>query len=507
VAAGTTSDGDRPDGAGAATETADAPRKAVDVATRERALRDVVVQIGSRLLNLALGVVVTALVVRTLGDAGYGEWSTLLVTVQIATYFMEFGLSSVAVREAAARPEEEGDWVGALVAVQLLLSIPVVLAGVAIVVGLSGGETEMLVAGFLLLLGIPLSVGSSLDVVYSLRMANWVPMVVLTINSVVWGAAVAVIHFTGGGLVELAIAMTATTLLTATIQTIAALRVAPFDVRPSRRAMKRLLSVGVPVGISGMLIVLYGRIDQILVFQIAGHDDAGYYGAVYQTLERAQVIPISVMATLAPVIASAWPLRRERMLTVVRLCVEFMSIGSLGALAFAIVAAEPVVTLLFGQEFAPAAPALPVLGGAFVFICFGYLTGNLMLVVGLTRQMMIVGLVALVANVGANLVVIPAHGFLGAAWVTFATEVVVVTIGFAFISTRVPLRQLPLQRLGRVALAALLLGLGLAGLSELGVPLGGLAAAALVAYPALVLALRGVEVDELRSLKALRGGA
>lgn len=505
MGAGASSDGEGRDGAGAVAQ--DAPPKAVDVATRERALRDVAVQIGSRLLNLALGVVVTALVVRTLGDAGYGEWSTLLVTVQIATYFMELGLSSVAMREAAARPEEEGDWVGALVAVQLLLSIPVVLAGVGIVVGLSAGDGEMLVAGFLLLLGIPLSVGSSLDVVYSLRMANWVPMVVLTINSVVWGAAVAAIHLAGGGLVELAIAMTATTLVTATIQSVAALRVAPFNMRPSRHAMGRLLRVGIPVGISGMLIVLYGRIDQILVFEIGGHDDAGYYGAVYQTLERAQVIPISVMATLAPVIASAWPLRRERMLRVVRLCVEFMSIGSLGALAFAIVAAEPVVTLLFGREFAPAAPALPVLGGAFVFICFGYLTGNLMLVLGMTRQMVIVGLVALVANVAANFAVIPAYGFVGAAWVTFATEVIVVMIGFAFVSTRLPLRKMPLQRLARVALSAALLGGGLAALSELGVPLGGLVAAAVLAYPALLLGLRAVAVDELRALKALRGGA
>ena len=49
-------------------------------------------------------------------------------------------------------------------------------------------------------------------------------------------------------------------------------------------------------------------------------------------------------------------------------------------------AAEPLMRLFFGEEFVPAAPALPVLGGAFVFICYGYLTGNMLLILGIAQE-------------------------------------------------------------------------------------------------------------------------
>ena len=66
-------------------------------------------------------------------------------------------------------------------------------------------------------------------------------------------------------------------------------------------------------------------------------------------------------------------------------------------------AATPVVRLIFGPEFLAAAPALPVLGAAFVFICFGYLNGTLLTVLGLQRRLLDISLLALVVNVAGNL--------------------------------------------------------------------------------------------------------
>ena len=43
-------------------------------ATRQRAASDILMQVVVRVLNLGVGVVVTAIVVRTLGQAGYGQW-------------------------------------------------------------------------------------------------------------------------------------------------------------------------------------------------------------------------------------------------------------------------------------------------------------------------------------------------------------------------------------------------------------------------------------------------
>src|SRR5271166_4468907 len=103
-------------------------------ATRQRAARDILVQIVARVANLALGVVVTALVARTLGATGYGEWTTIFVILGLVGYFASFGMEKVVVREVAANPEHEHEWFGAMMYVRFSLLAPVIIASVIAIV-------------------------------------------------------------------------------------------------------------------------------------------------------------------------------------------------------------------------------------------------------------------------------------------------------------------------------------------------------------------------------------
>jgi len=474
-------------------------------ARRHHAGRDVAIQIVVRVLNLALGVVVTALVARALGDAGFGQWSTILVVVQLIAYFTSFGVESVVIREATAHPEDEGEWLGALLILRALLSLPAMVVGLVVVLLLQE-STEMLVAGLVLLAQTPFNVGAALRVTHQLRVSNWVPMAILTLNSVLWGAAVVVIYVVGGGLVPLAVSMTATAILTATLQAIAAVKIARPSLRPSREATMRLARVGLPVGISGLLVLAYARIDQLLVFSIAGSTAAGLYGAEYRIVEQAHLVPVSVMTTLSPILAAAWTTNRERSLRITWLAAEYLTIASLGGLAVSLFVARPLTVLLYGQDFAAAAPALPVLAGAFVFICFGYLTGNLILVAGLQKRLVTVGMIGLVFNVAGNALLIPAWGFMGAAWMTLATEGAVVIATGVILRRQLGLVAPPLGRMGRVVVSAAILAGVLALADGLDAPLAVLLVLASLVYPALLLALRALDLNEVRALLRERAG-
>ena len=466
-----------------------------------RASRDVAFQIFARVLNLVLGILVTALVARTLGDAGFGQWSTLLVVVQLSAYFTSFGVESVVVRQAAAQPEREPEWTGVLLVLRLLLAIPAVLVGLIVVLAVQE-SAAMLAAGLLLLLQIPFNIGASLRVVHQMRVRNAIPMYVLTLNSVLWGIAVLAIYLTGGGLVALAATFTASAALTALVQTVLALRLIRPDLRPARAAVLEVARIGIPVGISGLLVMAYARVDQLIVFSVAGSSEAGLYGAVYRAVEQAQFVPVSVMTTLMPILTVAWTRDRERMLRISGLATEYLSIGSLGGLAVSIVLAKPLIVLLYGSDFEAAAPALPVLSAAFVFICFGYLTTNLLLIVGLQGRLIRIGVLGLVVNVIGNLLLVPAVGFIGAAWMTLGTELVVVGAGAWMLAGRLGMSASvsSLGRLPRITAAAAGLGLGLAALDWAGLPFAALLAAAALGYPSLLLGLRALDFAELRSL-------
>ncbi len=467
--------------------------------TRHRAARDIAMQIVVRIANLAVGAVVTALVVRTLGQTGYGEWSTTFVTLVLVGYFASFGMQGVALREAARDPEHEHEWIGAVMMLRLLMLGPLVIISVGIIVALHRSH-EMLIAGLILVLSMPFDGVGALSLLFQLRVDNRVPMLVLTLRSVLWGAAVLVIFLDHGHMVALAIAMAATNAVGSIVQVIAVWKLHTRLPRPSRKRLAQVVRVGLPIGISGVLIIAYARLDQIIVFVISGSGAAGLYGAVYNLIDQAHFVPVSVLTSLAPVIAASWPADRARLLRASRLTAELLAVTSLGGLAFTIAAAEPVVRLLFGPEFSAAAPALPVLAASFVFISFGYLNGNLLVVLGLQRRLLRISLIALAVNLIGNLILVPLIGFMGAAWMTLATEVVVCAGSLQLILRELD-RPLPKPgRIGRTALAACLLTGALEALRLADASLAVLALAACVLYPALLFALRALGPQDVQVL-------
>src|ERR1700753_934522 len=162
--------------------------------TRQRAASDILMQVVVRIANLALGVVVTALLARTLGTKGYGEWGTAFIVLGLVSYFASFGIEEIAIREAAREPEKEFDWIGSVMALRLIVLAPVMAVALVAIVLLHTSHA-MLIAGLIIVVAMPFGGISALGLIFQLRVDNRVPMVILTIRSVLWGAAVAIIYF------------------------------------------------------------------------------------------------------------------------------------------------------------------------------------------------------------------------------------------------------------------------------------------------------------------------
>jgi len=177
-----------------------------------------------------------------------------------------------------------------------------------------------------------------------------------------------------------------------------------------------------------------------------------------------------------------------------------MLIVSLGGLVFAIVAAKPVVVLFFGHRFESAASTLPVLAAAFILICFGYINSNILVAIDMQRRLLWISSVALIVNIVGNLILIPQIGYIGAAWMTVATEAVVYLAMLFLIGKVLPLPLPSLSTALRAASAALLLY----GALELVAQANGaalvLGAIAAVLYPLLVLGAGAVRPREVKSL-------
>jgi O-antigen/teichoic acid export membrane protein len=460
--------------------------------------RDVAIQIVARILNLALGVVVTLVLVRGLGAHSFGIWSTLFAVTQIASSFGELGLPGVTVSRAASDPAREPQWLGALLQLRLLVLIPITL-GSLIGVLLIAPSAHARLAGVLIACVALVGVPGIVSVVFQLRVRNDISMVLLTTNSVVWAVAVIGVSALSGGIVAFAVAFLITNAFTAGLTFLLARRYTRVSLRGARPLWGALLRVGVGVGIGGILVTSYVKLDQILVFEFAGSRQAGLYGAAYRLLESVQFIPISVMTTLFPLIAAAYGTRRDRAKDLLQAAAEYLAMASLPILAFTIVAARPIMSFLFGHQFLAASSALPVLAGAFISISFGYLVGNMVVVLELQKSFVRYAASGLVLNAVLNVLLIPRYGFQAAAWVTLLTEVTVMSQSMRKVLAVLGMTP-AFARILRTLAAALAMGAAVWLVKLAGLPLAGLATVAALSYFPFLLALRVITVAEVLSV-------
>jgi O-antigen/teichoic acid export membrane protein len=462
-----------------------------------RASTDVAVQVVGRVGNLALGVVVTLVLIRALGARGFGEWSTIFAISQIATNFGELGLGQVAISRAATEPQRQSDWLSALLSLRLALAFPITLTSVVAVLLIAPTQQSKL-AGVLISCALLVGAPSCLSAVFQLRVRNDISTAVLTLNSVVWAAAVVVVATGSGGIVAFAAAFLAAAALTTAVTVFLALRMIPVRLSQTRNLWGGLMRVGIPVGVAGIFVTSYVRLDQILVLEFAGARQAGLYGAAYRVLDQVQFIPIAVITTLFPLIASSYPGSMERVRSLLQLAAEYLTIATLPILAFTIVAAQQIANIFFGKQFSAAAPALPILMAAFVFVSFGYVTGSVVVILELQSRFLRYSALALIFNAALNVFLIPRYGFIAAAWVTLLTEVLVMSLMTRSILSTLTMRP-SLNRFTRTVVAATVMGLTTWGAQALGVPLAGLVAIAGVSYLFGVAVLQVLTIDEVKA--------
>ncbi len=458
-------------------------------------------QVVLRLVSMAISVVTAPLAARTLGTTGFGVWAGVSAYVGIFAVLTDLGLTTVGMQRMAADPEREGEWLGALAGMRIVLSVG---AGIVCAIGVPFFLDTGHEAAWILTLTIFASGGGALMAVFNTRLRAGLALSFSVVQSVLWLGVTIVLWRVGAGVVGFAAGYTAVFAVVCGLQLRATLRYANIAWRAGRALWKPLMKVAVPLGIASILITIYYQIDAVLLLQLSSAREAGLYGAAYRFLSPLLFLPAAVMSSFFPVLSAVHAHDPDRVRRLVQRAAELLAVISLPILAITIALADPIVNLLYGPEYARTAQVLPILMIAFVSICFGSLAGFLAPLLNLNWRLAIYSAIGAAANIGLNVWLIPKYGALGSAWVTVVTEVLTMSLmlGTALFALR--LRIKPWRLLATVLVAA-----AMTGAMALAAPLGLIPAGAIgwIVYVAGLFALRVIDLDELRSLRAQRTGA
>jgi O-antigen/teichoic acid export membrane protein len=278
-------------------------------------------------------------------------------------------------------------------------------------------------------------------------------------------------------------------------------RIAPLKWDYDRAVLQKLLR-NVPVfGTIFVVAALYLRTDVFMLSKLGTLAAVGYYTTGYRLFAISQVVPKSFNTSIYPVMSKLFHDSQDSFQKASSLAVRYILVALLPIAAGIAGLADPLVRLLFGQGFGDAASVLKVV--IWTLVPYGIVRVLASSLFASNRQHidLKVNLLGLATNIILNVMLIPRFGILGCAWATLVSMCCVLAYQCYFLGREVVsvLRQAEMLR--PVLVAAALLGwLRVTPGLQLWARIGGGAAV----YVILLLALRVVRLDELRSMMPAR---
>ncbi len=185
---------------------------------------------------------------------------------------------------------------------------------------------------------------------------------------------------------------------------------------------KQLLKDSWPLIFSGLVIMIYMRIDQIMIKEMLGERDVGLFSAAVRLSEVWYFIPVIISTSLFPSIVNAKKISDKLYDTRLRRLYTFM-------IWLAIMIALPMtflsnwlVTLLYGEAYREAGQILMIHIWAGVFVFMGVASSKWFISEGLQRHLTINTVAGAIMNILLNIFLIPKYGIYGAAIATVMSQ-------------------------------------------------------------------------------------
>ncbi|MFN2303414.1 MAG: flippase, partial [Anaerolineales bacterium] len=180
-----------------------------------------------------------------------------------------------------------------------------------------------------------------------------------------------------------------------------------------------LLKDGWPLLFSGLAVIIYMKIDQIMLGQMGSKTDLGYYSVAVRLSELWYFIPAALASSVFPSMIRTRH-QKDPQIYEKRLQLFYDAmVGSSYLIVIPLVLlAKPLVLILFGTEYAQSGPILMVHAWAFIFVSIGVARGRWLVAENLVGFYLIATVLGAAVNLAINYVLIPRYAGLGAAWAT-----------------------------------------------------------------------------------------
>lgn len=370
-------------------------------------------------VSLAAAFFIGTWLARYLGPENYGILNYAVAFSGLFSILASWGLDGILNRELIRRPEERDVLLGTAFRLKIFGGIVALFAAVAAAaISKEGAYTILLVS--LISLSFILQAYNVIGLYFQGQVQARASVKVQVIATLASSILKMVIIMSGGSLTWVALVYGLDTLWMG-IGSVISYRQAHHYISDwsfSRRVARDLLRDSWPMFLAGAAMLVYLKIDQVIVGRLLGDWEVGIYAAASKLSEAWYFLPTVICTSLFPAIMNAKKisagLYRRRLTGLYLLLIILATVIAVVITIFS----HQLVYFLFGPEYWQSELILRIYIWSGIGFFWGSAATQYLMAENLVKTSFMVNAAAMVANIFLNFLLIPKLGLSGAAWAT-----------------------------------------------------------------------------------------
>lgn len=380
--------------------------------------------IVGKIIQMVFGLVVSLLTARYLGPSNYGLISYAGAYTAFFTAICTLGINNVLVKEFVDHPGEEGMVIGTTLGLRAASSILSSVAIVCISCFIDAGEPVTITVVALASIGMVFHIVETFNYWFQSRLESKVTALAALCAYILAAAYKIFLLVTGKGVILFALTTSLDYLCLGLILFIEYKKHHGGALKFSWQYGKELFNKSKHFILSGIMIAIYGQTDKLMLKQMIGEAEIGYYTTAVSICGMWCFVLSAIIDSVYPSIMEAAKAKNETIFRKrnVQLYAIVFYISTFVSICFTLLG-EVVIAILYGKSYLPAAAPLRIITW---YTSFSYLgVARNAWVVAKEKQKYLFGIytASALANVILNCLLIPAMGASGAAIASLVAQV------------------------------------------------------------------------------------
>lgn len=386
-----------------------------------------------RMVRMGLGLFVGVWVARYLGPERFGSLNFALAFVALFATVTTLGLEGIVVREVVSHPDDTPEILGTALALRICGGLLAVALSILTLRVIQPHDNQALVLVSILSLTLLSQAFDTIDSFFQSQVRSKITVWAKNSAFLIF-AAVRVWLIAAEAPVWCFAAAYSGEITLGAFALVIGYRASGGRMSAWRNSRKRaglLMSQSWPLLFSGMAIMIYVRLDTVMLKVMQGDRAVGLYSAATRVSEVWYFIPVAIVSSVSPAIMRVkdnpelFQGRMKKLFSLVTLTAYV--VGSIVALA-----SHAIIRTLYSKGYGAAAPVLAVHVWASVFVFLGVAQSPWDLSKNLLMLSLYRTIAGAVINIAMNLYLIPRYSAMGAAIATVVSYAVSAVLANAF---------------------------------------------------------------------------